>query len=107
LVGLEHDEAAQEQDEGTARAGRPRGVASRAERRSRRAAGRAPLRVPRPGRAEPLKPLARWAEVELAELLADKGDGVTAAERAVLEDVARLGGDSARRVRVTRPLRPA
>jgi hypothetical protein len=41
--------------------------------------------------AEQLKPLARWAEVELAELLADKGDGATAAERAVLEDVARMG----------------
>ena len=41
--------------------------------------------------AEPVKPFLRWAEAELAELLADKGDGATAAERAALEDVARLG----------------
>lgn len=41
--------------------------------------------------AESLKPLASQAELELGELLADKGDGVTAAERVVLEDVARLG----------------
>jgi hypothetical protein len=41
--------------------------------------------------SESLKPLAKQAEQELGELLADKGDGVTAAERVVLEDVARLG----------------
>ena len=41
--------------------------------------------------AESLKPLAVQAERELGELLADKGEAVTAAERVVLEDVARLG----------------
>jgi hypothetical protein len=38
-----------------------------------------------------LKPLASEAERELGDLLADKGDGATAAERTILEDVARLG----------------
>jgi hypothetical protein len=41
--------------------------------------------------AESLKPLASQAELELGELHADKGADVTAAERVVLEDVARLG----------------
>jgi hypothetical protein len=41
--------------------------------------------------ADSLKALASEAEVELGELLADKGEDPTAAERVVLEDVARLG----------------
>jgi hypothetical protein len=41
--------------------------------------------------AKSMLPIAVEAERELGDLLADKGDGVTAAERAVLEDVARLG----------------
>ena len=41
--------------------------------------------------SDSLKPLATQAERELGELLADKGEAVTAAERCVLEDVARVG----------------
>ena len=41
--------------------------------------------------SDPLKPLASQAEQELGELLADKGEAVTAAERVILEDLARLG----------------
>jgi hypothetical protein len=41
--------------------------------------------------SDSLKPLALQAELELGELLTDKGEGVTAAERTILEDCARLG----------------
>ena len=41
--------------------------------------------------ADSLKPLALQAEQELGALLSDKGEAVTAAERTILEDVARLG----------------
>jgi len=41
--------------------------------------------------ADSLKPLATEMGRELGDLLADKGDAVTAAERLILEDVARVG----------------
>jgi hypothetical protein len=41
--------------------------------------------------APSIKPFIGEAELELGDLLADKGDGVTAAEKAVLVDASRLG----------------